>query len=227
MFIEKIKNLKNHLDSLEGVLIEEYAIRPGADEETLQQALQEAEARNLIIPEEFIEFYKTANGVTLIWQLQCVEEESLIEPGRINIVPIETFVEDGEGNLYFPDLGDTEDAKYFFEGYDMRRMCVFDEFVAEAGTLVYLPEEKPGEYEFVYHYYGEEIKSKGNLSLSEYLEWAIITKGFWYWIEGLGESFNTFEEFIGNFVPESDYVEEPEYFEACEELLMKILHKKI
>ncbi|NPA33621.1 MAG: SMI1/KNR4 family protein [Chlorobi bacterium] len=222
-FKDQLNQLAEYIDSLENAFLEEYNLNPGADDLTIQEAIRQAKERGIIIPDDFINFYKEINGATLIWQLDCIEETETNAPGRINIVPIEEFVEDGEDHLYFPDFGETEEDKFFFEGYDMRRMNIFDAFIAEAGTLVYFPQANEPEYQFFYHYYGEELKPKDGLTLEQYLNWAIMTKGFWYWIESLNEEFNSWDEFI-DWAKTTNYV--MDLPENCQKILIDLLAKR-
>ncbi len=75
-----------------------------------------------------------------------------------NVLPIEEVFSNWEGFLYFSDEPDLNKP----DGYDLTKAKVFDNFVTEAGGLLYFG--NPPGYEVIYHYYGEEvIEAKGDV----------------------------------------------------------------
>ncbi len=224
----RLESLIEYLQSVEGVILDDDTeLRPPADEQTIREALEVAKRGEIVIPQDFIDFYRVMNGFTLIWQLQCFEDLELDYIGRINIVPIGTFVEDPENKLYFSDSPDSFYKEDFdMNRYDLRKMRIFDAFVEEAETLVYFPEKNSDKYQFVFHLSDEGEVYPKNITLLEYLDWAITTKGFWFWIEGLEEEFNSFEQFIDDWLPNNEMFSEIEDDERCRNLLLEILNHK-
>ena len=220
-FLKRLETLAKKLDSMDRVIVKEFEIRPPVSEQELQQIIENAKEKDeIILHQDFIDFYKECDGVSLVWTFDFLED-NYSEIGSTNIEPVSAFLGSWKDFLYFDWEDDGAGDANIIDGYDLRRCKAFDLFVAEACNIVFFPENKP-EYEILYHYCGEEIIPT-NWNLQQYLDNLIKAKALWYWSEKLATG--TPEEFF-------DEIREDEFYESAknevtEHIFEEILNLKI
>ncbi len=204
--LKRLETLAKKLDSMEGVLVEGFEIRPPVSEQKLQQIIEEAKNEDkIILHQDFIDFYKECDGIELVWTFDFLVGD-YSEIGSTRIQPISSFLGSWKDFLYFDWEDDESGEANIRDGYDLTRCKAFDLFIEEACNIVFFPENKP-EYEILYHYCGEEIiPTKWNLQ--QYLDNLIKAKALWYWSEKLATG--TLEEFF-------DEIREDEFYAVAKE----------
>ena len=181
-FPGRLEKMVNMLDAEDGVVVEEFSIRPPLPVEGIEKVVASAKEEGIEVPGDVLSFYSVCNGFTLKWNLKKMKEELDTEVvGTANVLPMEKVFSDWDGFLYFSDEPEINER----DGYDLTKAKVFDAFIAEAGVLLYFG-ERPG-YEVLYHYYGEEVLPTG-WSLKGYLDNLLRMKALWYWQPALIEA---------------------------------------
>lgn len=90
--------------------------------------------------------------------------------GSVHILPPARTFSDWEDVLWFD---------FIEPDHPYRHIRPFDFFVPEAAAVLY---PIPGEHEVYYHYCGEELHPTG-MSVEQWFERLLRSRGCWYWIE--------------------------------------------
>ena len=125
------------------------------------------------LPVGIVPLYKEINGFRVEWH--ATAEVAAAQPlrGSINLLPLARVFGSWAGAASHPN------------NHVYQPIRPFDLFVPEACAAFYLPEGVTDSTVF-FHYFGEgSVDTRYNFT--EYMERLLISRGFWYWIQALGE----------------------------------------
>jgi len=159
IYLEEFKKMVDELNQHPEIIVTDFVINPPATEEEIKLAEKKFKLTN-----DMLEFYKSANGITLSWEL--IEPEDSVVRGNIELLPVQEVFQDWKNTIYWDD-----NDKY-------KQLHPLDFFVPEACAALNLEDsDNPDVY---YHYCGEEMNTL-KMNFKEYLNALIKTRGFWYW----------------------------------------------
>lgn len=131
------------------------------------------------------ELYTTADGITVHWQ-RTVDPKlpgGGLVAGRIELLPLEQVFGDWVDVCYFGD----EDPDEFFQPVDL--------FIEEGRGGLHLAQ--PGPEAPMYLQLAGERAQPMRMTFARYLEWLLVTRGFWYWQTAFAD-----REYDNPYVPE-------------------------
>ncbi len=124
---------------------------------------------NLNLDRNFIDLYKTFNGVTIDW----IHDQDRGIRGKMELLPIAEVIKSWQGYLYDEDDDIAEDAEIkIYHPFDL----ISEE--AQCGILI---DPNGGPSTIGYNYSGEMEVEPLNLDFKSYLEMAVEAHVFSYW----------------------------------------------
>ena len=163
IYLEEFKKMVDELNQHPEIIVTDFVINPPATEEEIKFAEKKFKLTN-----DMLEFYKSANGITLSWELEDTEDTEDTVRGKIELLPVEKVFGDWKNTIYFD----------FDGGDEFKSLHPLDFFVNEACAALNL--EDSDNPEVYYHYCGEEMNTL-KMDFKEYLNALLKTRGFWYW----------------------------------------------
>jgi len=159
IYLEEFKKMVDELNQHPKIIVTDFVINPPATAEEIKFAEKKFKLTN-----DMLDFYKSANGITLTWELN--EPEDSVVRGNIELLPVQEIFQDWKNTIYWDD-----NDKY-------KQLHPLDFFVPEACAALNLEDsDNPDVY---YHYCGEEMNTL-KMDFKEYLYALLKTRGFWYW----------------------------------------------
>ena len=158
-YLEKFKKMVDELNQHSEIIVTDFVINPPATEEDIKLA-----EKKFKLTSDMLDFYKSANGITLSWEL--IEPEEAVVRGNIELLPVQEVFQDWENTIYW-------------DGNDkFKQLHPLDFFVPEACAALNL--DSSDNPDVFFHYCGEEMNTL-KMDFKEYLYTLLKTRGFWYW----------------------------------------------
>ena len=161
IYLEEFKKMVDELSQHPEIIVTDFVINPPATEEEIKFA-----EKKFKLTSDMLDFYKSANGVKLSWELKDTEGTEDTVMGNMELLPIQEVFQDWKDIIYWDD-----NDKY-------KLLHPLDFFVPEACAVLNLDgSDNPEVY---FHYCGED-QHPLKMDFKEYLNALLKTRGFWYW----------------------------------------------